>query len=101
MRLLIYLVIILWSGVAGAAPFLTCDLDINCQTYNVYADDVLLQADIPAPLNYDLVNMPIAGIEYDAECCNYRGCKKTINPFISLDDPTPPMNLNLKSSKLR
>ena len=94
MKLLTCLGIILWASLVSAAH-LTCDPDPNCQWYNVYADDVLIQPDIAAPLNYDLVDMTPGIINFDAECCNYWGCKKTVNPYVSLDAPGEPLNLRM------
>ena len=100
--LLVCGVILTLSGVANAAPFLVCDPDPNCETYNVYADDtfpyetfVLLQADAPAPLSYDLVFSPPGGIAYTAECCNVEGCSDPSDPYISLGVPGSPQSLRI------
>lgn len=89
------LTILLFASTAMAAPYLQCDPDPNCQTYEVYEDTVLVVADAPAPLNHDLVTMPVAGINYTAKCCNYRDCSEVSDSFLSLDDPLKPMNLKL------
>ena len=96
MKPILTAIIILIATIAHSAPYLTCDVDTNCEYYKVYADGMLLADNVPAPLMYDLVTMPNAGIGYTAECCNYRGCKITPNPFVSLDDPTEPQNMKLK-----
>lgn len=99
MKKIIVILIVLIASPALAAPFLTCDPDTNCQYYKIYADDQLIADNVPAPLWYDLQTMPIAGVAYDAECCNYRGCERTVDPFVSLDDGSPPMNLRLENSQ--
>ena len=93
--LLVCGVILTLSGVANAAPFLICDPDPACETYNVYADGVLLQADAPAPLSYDLVFSPPGGIAYTAECCNVEGCSDLSDPYISLGVPGSPQSLRI------
>ena len=95
MKLKIILLSLLIGSTAWAAPFLVCDVDTNCVTYNVYADGVLVASDLPAPLNYDLVTSPSGGIAYTAECCNAEGCSVQSNPYISLGVPGVPSNLRM------
>lgn len=91
----IVLLIVFWAGAVNAAPYLVCDPDPNCETYKIYADEELLQSDLPAPLNYDLVTSPPGGISYTAECCNEEGCSDPSDPYISLGVPGPPQNLRM------
>ena len=94
-NLLSILILVLWASVASAGPMLVCDPDPNCETYNVYVDDVLIAEDLPAPLNYDLEGMEPGTFAFDAECCNYWGCEMTVDPYISLDGPGIPLNLGM------
>ena len=87
-------VILTLSGVANAAPFLICDPDPNCETYNVYADGVFL-GNAPTPLSWDLVTSPPGGIAYTAECCNVEGCSVASDPYISLGVPGSPSSLRI------
>lgn len=91
---LVALLALVWAPYVMGAPFLICDPDPNCQTYNVYADGQSL-ATVDAPLNYDLQTDPPGGISYTAECCNYRGCSDQSDPFVSLNPPSQPTNLTL------
>ena len=88
-------IFLMLSTAAWGAPFLICDPDPNCETYNVYADGVLMQAGAPVPLSYDLVTSPPGGIAYTAECCNVEGCSAASNPYISLGVPGAPSNLRI------
>jgi len=89
------LFLLLLVSTAQAAPFLVCDPDPDCETYNVYADGVLLGS-TPAPLSWDLVTSPPGGIAYTAECCNAEGCSAASNPYISLGVPGIPLNLRMQ-----
>jgi len=87
--------VLLWVSASHGAPFLVCDPDPNCETYKMYADGVLLQEDLPAPLSYDLVSSPPGGIAYTAECCNVEGCSDPSDPYISLGVPSSPSSLRI------
>ena len=94
------IIFLLLSTTAYAAPFLVCDVDPDCETYNVYADGVLVASDLPAPLSYDLVSSPPGGIAYTAECCNAEGCSAASNPYISLGVPGIPSSLRINLQPL-
>lgn len=90
--------LILLAVSAYGAPFLKCDPDPNCQTYNVYADGAMLDI-VEAPLWYDLITVPPPGISYTAECCNYIDCSEASDPFLSLSPPKQPEKLRAVKSK--
>jgi len=92
--MIVILMLLFVAAPAQAAPFLVCDPDPNCETYNVYADGVLL-GNTPAPLSYDLVTSPPGGIAYTAECCNAEGCSVASDPYISLGAPGSPSSLRI------
>ena len=93
------LIILLFAGNVFASPFLKCDEDANCEYYKVYADGQLVADNVPAPLWYDLKDMTPGVISFDVECCNYWGCEKTENPYVSRDGPGKPQNLRMEMSQ--
>ena len=93
--ILVFLLMVLMATTAFAGPWLVCDPDTACETYNVYADGVIMQAGVSAPLAYDLVTSPLGGIAYTAECCNVEGCSAQSDPYISLGIPGVPSNLRM------
>ena len=93
--ILVFLLMVLMATTAFAAPFLVADPDPNCETYNVYADGVLLDSGVPAPLSYDLVTSPLGGIAYTAAACNAEGCSAQSDPYTSLGVPGSPQNLRI------
>jgi hypothetical protein len=100
MRYIVVILILILSTSAWAAPFLTCDVDTNCQWYEVYADGVLVTDNTPAPLWYDLETTPPAEISFTGKCCNYWECSEVNqDPFVSLKAPVPLLNLNVKAQK--
>jgi hypothetical protein len=97
-KLLVCCVIILWASLASAELFLTCDADPNCQTYNIYADGVMIDT-VEGPLWYDLITIPPPGISYTAECCNYIDCSEMSESFLSLSPSKRPEKLRAVKSK--
>ena len=95
----IIIIFLFLAGIANAAPYLTCNPDPNCEYYKVIADGQEIADRVPAPLWFDLKDMTPGTISFEAECCNYWGCKKTENPYISKDKPLSPTNLRMEPSQ--
>lgn len=112
------MILILWAGIASAAPFLVADTppaEEQITRYSFKAEEMVKDpvtgiwsttgifiidilnhpAQLNGSLSYDLKDIPPGKYEWTAKACNIWGCSDPSNPYISPEDVGKPMNLKL------